>query len=144
MECFGVQMTSAAIPAFHAIPSEERQAAEKYGKTEGKIQYLSRFPKPKPKTSATSRNSVGTEEIPFLTLEKTIGSAISMAATIGTLLFSKIKSMRMMIEAMGVALITDTAGEKTPSKMPDAEQSEASRTPAKIPKNNPAKMRVKE
>ena len=58
--------------------------AEKYGRTDGKIQYFSLLPKPKPNTSATSFCSVGTEEIPFLTLEKTIGTHINMAATIGT------------------------------------------------------------
>ena len=100
----GVQSTSAATPAFHAIPSAERHAVRKYGRTVGIYSFVILVIGENRYTFATSNRSLEVDFIPEEIFVHIIGNTRSIVINTGKIfLFRNIIAIKIN-DATGVAL----------------------------------------
>ena len=99
----GVQSTSAATPAFHAIPSDDLHAARKYGRIEGIYSFVIFFIGENLYTVATAKRSFEVDLIPEEIFVHIIGNTSSMVINTGRVfLLMNIIAIKIN-EATGVA-----------------------------------------
>ncbi len=137
-------MTSAAIPAFHAIPIQDDIAARKYGLTDGIYSFLITVVFFILKARVIIMRFLSVFFIPDRRLLQTTVSTMSIEVNTG-IPFMFIQTMaRIINEATGVAFITAIRGAVNAENHFENEQSTASIVPAAIPSMIPDAIRPKE
>lgn len=144
MDMAGRQMTSAAIPDFHANPSPVVAAARKYGITEGIRTRTRVFHQPSRYTFAISSSPASVSRIPFSTLPQTTGTTIRKAINAGSVLVRIQTKARMINEATGAARTILSSGDSSTSAARNRTVSTASSDPAASAAANPTATRSSE
>ena len=138
MELRGLQMTSAAMPAFHARPIDVAAAAFICGSTDGIYSFLSLVLNGTLKTFAISLSFMSVCAIAVKVLLHITGKTMSADVTEATVPFENQTNKSTMNEATGVALMMLITGENSERRIGEAQVRLPSSMPSAEPKTKPA------